>query len=127
MSGIFLATPWSIPMLKHWGIWVAFLYALAYMGIATAFADSQKGKISYYSEGSHTSSWERYNKRDTTCAHPRVPFGTQITIHIRGRKASCRVNDRGPFKPGRILDVSVRVAEELGLTRAGVLPGTITW
>lgn len=100
---------------------------LAFLLPSTCFAESQRGRISYYWKGQMTASGERFNTRAKTCAHPRAPFGSNVTIHIKGRKASCRVNDRGPFIKGRVLDVSVAVAEELGLVRAGVLQGSITW
>ena len=90
-----------------------------------SYAQSQKGRVSYYSEGSHTSSGERFDKRALTCAHRTLPFGTIVRVGYRGRTVACRVNDRGPFKPGRILDVSLGSAQVLGMIHAGVVYATI--
>lgn len=93
------------------------------------YAQSHKaGKISFYSEGSKTSSGERFNKRALTCAHRTIPFGTVVRVGYRGKVVSCRVNDRGPAKwTGRILDVSLASAQALGMTQAGVVNATMDW
>lgn len=56
-----------------------------------------------------------------TCAHPTLPFGTRIRVENldNGRSVTVRVNDRGPFKKERIVDVSRRAAEELGMIGPG--------
>lgn len=91
------------------------------------YAQSAKGKISYYSEGSHTASGERFNKRALTCAHRTLPFGTVVKVGYRGKVIACRINDRGPWVKGRILDVSLGSAQALGITHAGVVYATIGW
>ena len=88
-----------------------------------SFAASQTGKISYYWKGSKTASGERFDKHAMTCAHPRLPFGTLVTV----RGVTCRVTDRGPFIKGRILDVSLGVAKRIGMLGAGVVHATIHW
>lgn len=55
-----------------------------------------------------------------TCAHRNLPFGQAITISYKGKQVSCRVNDRGPFIGGRIVDLSYAAAKEIGLLAAGV-------
>ena len=91
------------------------------------YAQSTKtGRISYYWEGKHTASGERFNPEGQTCAHRRLPFGTIIVVHYRNKEAPCRVIDRGPYVGGRILDVSRGVARQLGMIRAGVVMATIT-
>lgn len=94
-----------------------------------SFAQSRemKGVISYYSEGRHTASGERFNKNSLTCAHKRLPFGTKVVVTLRYRAATCRVNDRGPFRKGRILDVSLGTARALGMLGVGVVMATIRW
>ncbi len=56
-----------------------------------------------------------------TCAHRTKPFGSIITVTHGGRSIQCRVNDRGPFIRGRIIDVSMSAARALGMTRSGVV------
>src|SRR5258705_4164579 len=94
---------------------------------SSGYAASHKGRISYYSHGSHTSSGERFNRRALTCAHRTLPFGTMVRVGYRGRTVSCRVNDRGPFVRGRMLDVSLASAHALGMTVAGVVLATMEW
>ncbi len=94
---------------------------------SSSYAHSQTGGISYYYQGSHTSSGERFNKHGYTCAHRRLPFGSRVTVTYRGRSVICRVNDRGPWIKGRILDVSLGVAKKLAMTGVGVIHATITW
>lgn len=82
------------------------------------------GKASYYGEqyqGLTTASGEIYDRYAMTAAHPDLPFGTQIRVTNlqNGRAVIVRVNDRGPFKPGRIVDVSQAAAEQLGLILHG--------
>lgn len=95
---------------------------------ATAFAQKagsrQKGLASWYGtkyHGRKTSSGEIYNKRDLTAAHPSLPFGTKVRVtHIENQQSVVlRINDRGPFKGNRIIDVSEIAAEKIGLIRHG--------
>jgi rare lipoprotein A len=88
-------------------------------------AAGERGLASYYADalaGRRTASGEVYRPDEATCAHRRHAFGTRlrITAVASGRSAMCRVNDRGPFVKGRILDVSRSVAERLGVLQAGV-------
>jgi rare lipoprotein A len=57
-----------------------------------------------------------------TAAHRTLPFGTRVRVtHLAsGRSVTVRINDRGPFVPGRVVDVSVLAAETLGMTEQGV-------
>ncbi len=63
-------------------------------------------------------------RHEMTAAHPTLPFGTEVRVTNveNGRQAIVRINDRGPFIPGRIIDVSIRAAEVLGMVRSGVAP-----
>jgi rare lipoprotein A (peptidoglycan hydrolase) len=63
------------------------------------------------------------------CAHKTLPFGTQVTItaHHNGATATCTVNDRGPFGPGRIIDLDDDVFVQLAPLSTGVIDVTITW
>jgi len=56
-----------------------------------------------------------------TCAHRTRPFGSLVTVHYGARSIQCRVNDRGPFVRGRVIDVSVSAARALGMMRSGII------
>jgi rare lipoprotein A len=80
------------------------------------------GIASYYWQDQMTSSGERFNKRDMTAAHKTLPMGTRVRVtHVSsGRAVVVRINDRGPFKPGRVIDLSEAAAEKLSMTAAGL-------
>jgi len=88
--------------------------------------DATEGVASFYHDslaGNLTANGERYDPDAATCAHRRLAFGTwlEVTSVSTGASARCRVNDRGPFVAGRILDVSRSVARKLGMLDKGVL------
>jgi rare lipoprotein A len=92
---------------------------------APAATRSQDGLASYYGAsfaGRHTASGERFDPNAFTAAHRDLPFGTRIRVTNldNGRTVIVRVNDRGPFANGRIVDVSWAAARELGMLRSGV-------
>ncbi len=83
------------------------------------------GVASWYGEqfqGSETASGEAYNMNELTAAHRDLPLGTRIRVtNLRNhRSLVLRVNDRGPFIPGRLLDVSHAAARLLGFSGAGI-------
>jgi rare lipoprotein A len=85
----------------------------------------QVGLASFYAREHHgrrTASGERFDMHAMTAAHRTLPFGTRIRVTNmdNGRRAVLRVNDRGPFRKGRILDVSYAAARTLGFARRGV-------
>jgi rare lipoprotein A len=106
---------------------VILLLLLSLIIPTSCYAGSQSGKISYYSEGTKTASGERFNKHAMTCAHRRLPFGTMVRVEYRGKVVTCRVNDRGPFIGGRVLDLSLGAASALGIRGAGVVYASIAW
>jgi rare lipoprotein A len=63
------------------------------------------------------------------CAHPSLPFGTEVAVTNRanGRSAMCRVNDRGPFASGRIIDLDDDVFARIASLESGVISVSITW
>jgi len=90
-------------------------------------APVENGLASWYGDKEHgrqTASGEIFDKEALTAAHLEAPFGTYCLIVNRknGRRTIIRINDRGPFVPGRILDLSERAARELGMIEAGVVP-----
>lgn len=87
-----------------------------------------RGQASFYGKefaGRPTSNGEPYDPDLLTCAHRTLPFGTRLKVDYpkKGLSTTVRVNDRGPHKDGRILDLSRAAADELGLTADGV--GTV--
>src|SRR5512140_2008979 len=84
-----------------------------------------EGAISFYGEGfegHRTASGERFDPGALTAAHRSLPFGTCLEVENleNGRRVRVRVNDRGPYQGGRILDVSRAAALRLGMVQAGV-------
>ncbi|WP_458450130.1 septal ring lytic transglycosylase RlpA family protein [Fibrobacter sp.] len=83
-----------------------------------------KGEASYYGPGFHgkqTASGEIFDQDDFTCAHKSLPFGTKLKV-VRvdnGSSVVVRVNDRGPYVDGRILDLSVAAGKQIGLDKVG--------
>jgi rare lipoprotein A len=69
-----------------------------------------------------TASGELYDSEAATAAHPWLPFGTKVLIINldNGRRAMASINDRGPFIPGRIIDVSEGIARRLDMKEAGL-------
>ena len=85
----------------------------------------QRGVASYYGDGFHgnlTANGETFDMYALTCAHLTLPFGTVIrVINLdNDREVTVRVNDRGPYVGGRIIDLSTGAAEELGMLDAGI-------
>ena len=80
------------------------------------------GLASFYTEGTQTASGERFDTHELTAAHRTLPFGTRLRVTnvATGRSVTVRVNDRGPFVPGRVVDVSHSAAETLGLVGGGI-------
>lgn len=83
------------------------------------------GMASYYGKKFHrrrTASGERFNMYKLTAAHRTLPFGTIVRItHLENRRSvTVRINDRGPFTKGRIIDLSYAAAKELKMLSEGV-------
>jgi rare lipoprotein A len=83
---------------------------------------ASKGVASFYTEGTQTASGEKFNTMEMTAAHPTLPFGTKLRVTdvASGKSVTVRVNDRGPYIPGRIVDVSYSAANALGMVGKGV-------
>ncbi len=80
------------------------------------------GLASFYTEGTQTASGEKFDTQELTAAHRTLPFGTRLRVTnvTTGQSVTVRVNDRGPFVPGRVVDVSHAAAETLGMVGGGV-------
>jgi rare lipoprotein A len=84
----------------------------------------QTGVASYYArehDGLRTASGERYDMDEMTAAHRTLPFGTRVRVTNleNGRHVVVRINDRGPFHPGRIIDLSYAAAARIGIVSSG--------
>ena len=104
--------------------------AFTIMGFISLHAQ-QRGKASFYSRratGARTSSGERLHHNDFTCAHRTHPFGTKLRVKNlnNGKEVVVRVNDRGPFGRGRIVDLSWGAAKALGMLSQGVVAVEVT-
>jgi rare lipoprotein A len=88
----------------------------------TDIASAPNGLASYYTEGQKTANGETFNTHELTAAHPSLPFGTRLRVTnvSTGQSVTVRVNDRGPYVPGRVVDVSYSAAEQLGMVKGGV-------
>src|SRR5690554_4613253 len=84
-------------------------------------ASAQCGSASWYALTSKTASGERMNPAAMTAAHRTLPFGTKVKVtnQKNGKSVMVRINDRGPFAKGRVLDLSRAAAHKLGFIRAG--------
>ena len=101
---------------KVWGEW--------YQPIADAEGFRQRGIASWYGKKFHgrkTSNGETYNMYDMTAAHKTLPFNTYVRVYNleNGRQTVVRINDRGPFIRGRIIDLSYTAANKVGIVGPG--------
>lgn len=89
------------------------------------FRELERGQASWYGprfHGRRTASGERYDQHAMTAAHKTLPFGSLVRVRslVNGKEIDVRINDRGPFTRGRVIDVSRAAAEALGMTVLGV-------
>jgi len=80
------------------------------------------GIASFYSESQQTANGENFNPNALTAAHPTLPFGTRVRVTnvATGRFVTVRINDRGPYVAGRVVDISYSAAESLGIVNKGI-------
>ncbi|RPE13652.1 septal ring lytic transglycosylase RlpA family protein [Chitinophaga lutea] len=86
---------------------------------------TESGKASYYADkfqGRRTANGEIFRQQRMTAAHRTLQFGAKVKVKNldNGRTIKVRINDRGPFVAGRIIDLSRKAAKKLGMTQAGV-------
>jgi rare lipoprotein A len=103
---------------------IMLLYSFLFLGTVVAFGQTQQGLGTYYADkyhGSKTASGEVYNKNDFTAAHRTLAFGTRVKVTRldNGRVVFVKINDRGPFTEGRIIDLSRAAAEQIDMIRSG--------
>lgn len=107
-------------------VFAAFLATLLPASLA-----AEEGLASWYGghfQGRQTANGEIFDTNQLTAAHKSLPFGTivQVTHQESGRTVQVRINDRGPFVAGRIIDLSRAAADAIGLTAQGVAPVKLT-
>ena len=93
----------------------------------TRFPIEMASRASWYGPGfigNLTANGETYTGRGMTAAHKTLPFGTRVRVTNRNtnRSVVVRINDRGPFVPGRSIDLSVEAARRLGIISSGTAP-----
>lgn len=95
---------------------------MQYAGLTEGDAPFQQGRASFYRHGSRTANGERFDPSGMTAAHPSLPFGSRVrVVHpASGNEVVVRINDRGPFTGGRVIDLAEGAARRLGIIRAGV-------
>lgn len=91
-------------------------------GTAAGTQVRSNGIASFYTEGQQTANGERFDPYAMTAAHRTLPFGTRLRVTniATGRSVMVRVNDRGPYIKGRVVDVSYSAAMALGMVQSGV-------
>ena len=108
---------------------VAVVVLTAIVGsVSQAEAASQCGKASWYKMGTKTASGERMNASALAAAHRSLPFGTKVRVEnlSNGRSVVVRINDRGPYSGGRVIDLTRGAAERIGMINSGVTSVKVT-
>ena len=103
---------------------IAILFCLMFFCSCSRYI-TETGKASYYAnsfEGKKTASGETFHQSELTAAHKTIPFGTLVTVKnmATGKIITVRINDRGPFVRGRIIDLSEIAAQQIDMLNAGV-------
>jgi rare lipoprotein A len=93
---------------------------------------SETGMASFYADkyvGRKTSNGEKFKQNKLTAAHKTLPFGTKVKVTNlnNGQSVKVRINDRGPFIQGRIIDLSKKAAKKIDMVNAGVTKVTIRY
>lgn len=122
VAGTLAVLPLALPL----GLALSLSPGMASPAGSTLF--QQCGKASWYSLGGTTASGEPADPDGLTAAHRTLPFGTlvEVTNLSNGRSVTVRINDRGPFAKGRVIDVTRAAAKELGFIRKGVTRVKVT-
>jgi rare lipoprotein A len=134
-NAAFYRSPVEMPLTKNITSLAGLLAGIGLLMLASCATTSapttesgggEVGVASYYADrfhGRQTASGERYDRNAYTAAHRRLPFGAlvQVTRIDNGETVEVRINDRGPFVKGRVIDLSYAAAKKLGMLRKGVV------
>jgi rare lipoprotein A len=102
------------------------IYLIGISIILIAISRAETGIASWYSVrcngGTQTASGERLDDTKLTAAHRTLPFGTKVKVQCSttGRSVVVRINDRGPYVKGRVIDLSKAAAERIGIIKKGI-------
>lgn len=118
--------PWKIIRMKLKTLLFTVTTILTWSGLCEVRAQ-YVGNATYYGNkfhGRRTSDGSIYHKDSLTCAHKTLPFGTLLRVKNsrNGREVVVKVTDRGPYRKGSIVDLSLAAAREIGMVSAGVVP-----
>lgn len=104
------------------------LIALVFLLVTASTASSADGIASWYSAGAQTANGEAYNPDGLSAAHRYLPFGAMVcVVNTRNKKkVRVRINDRGPFVRGRIIDLSREAGRRLGMIKTGTAKVTVS-
>lgn len=122
---------YRVPVFQTLRIMTLCAAPLLFLGVDTAAskeAYQQCGKASWYKLGGTTASGERANPQGLTAAHRSLPFGTlvDVTNLSNGKTVTVRINDRGPYAKGRVIDVTLAAAKQLGFVNKGITKVRVT-
>ncbi|WP_116654966.1 septal ring lytic transglycosylase RlpA family protein [Pelagibacterium sediminicola] len=103
---------------------ITFAAPVSYAQQQVAVVETASGTASWYGgkfHGRRTASGESYNQHALTAAHRTLPFGTEVVVtnQNNGKSVVVRINDRGPFIGGRIIDLSHKAASQIGMINSG--------
>ncbi|QFT28862.1 MULTISPECIES: septal ring lytic transglycosylase RlpA family protein [Stappiaceae] len=112
----------ALKSLVRAGLCTTMLIAAGSAAFASNDNFTQCGKASWYKLGGTTASGEPANPNGLTAAHRTLPFGTmvEVTNLSNGKSVTVRINDRGPYSKGRVIDVTYAAAKKLGFIRKGI-------
>jgi rare lipoprotein A len=104
----------------------ALFFALIFSMQSCSPKVAEKGKASFYADffqGRKTANGETFRQKKKTAAHKTLPFGTKVKVKNlkNGKTVIVKINDRGPFVEGRIIDLSRKAAKKLGMLNDGVV------
>ena len=107
---------------------IALILVIGSLFAIHAEAQAQTGRASWYALTSRTASGEPCDPSALTAAHRSLPFGTRVKVENlkNGREVVVRINDRGPFVGGRVIDLTRAAAGRLGFLKAGTAMVKIT-
>lgn len=112
-------------MIKKRNYILGFIFFFLIPLYACSLKVTQKGRASFYADkfnGRKTASGETFRNGKLTAAHKTLPFGTKVKVtnQSNGKSVKVRINDRGPFVAGRIIDLSKKAAKKIDLDKSGV-------
>lgn len=109
-------------MIKKYSLQITVAFSLLTLLNTGLVHANTTGKASWYQCCKQTANGERFNPDGLTAAHPTLPFGTQVEVENlkNGKKVVVRINDRGPYTKGRMIDLSRGAAKVIGLINSGV-------